>query len=348
MAPAKKYVSEFERGQIIGAHIFQHSIREIECRFKIPKSTVQRIISEYKNGKLHPLSRCGRPKKTTPQTDRVIRRLATRTAANRRSTLGQITGEINAGLNTHISEDTVSRRLHEHGIHSRKPTKVQATNPKNRLYRLQWGRDHALWTLEDWKKVLFSDESRISLDGPDGGIRIWRTKDEAMHPDCMHSTSNFSRGVMVWGCVSWLGLGPLIILDGPVTGHSYSELITTHVYPTLIAMYEDIDLGIFQQDNAAPHTSAIATQTLEHLGIRTLQWPAHSPDLSPIENIWREFKNRLKKGPNPPTSIAQLRDRIDQEWTQLARETNCWRKFVENMPARISALRKSRGFPIKH
>ncbi|GBC11623.1 transposable element Tc1 transposase [Rhizophagus irregularis DAOM 181602=DAOM 197198] len=48
--------------------------------------------------------------------------------------------------------------------------------------------------------------------------------------------------------------------------------------------------GIFQEDNAAPHRSRVATAARENAGIVTLDWPAQSPDINPIENIWAEMK----------------------------------------------------------
>ena len=116
----------------------------------------------------------------------------------------------------------------------------------------------------------------------------------------------------------------------------------------MLAMYEDIESGIFQQDNASAHTCARAMQKLDELGIRTLDWPAHSPDLSPIENIWRALKYRLRNLQNRPKTVAQLRTIIEEQWAELATDVNDWRKFMESMSTRITQVKKSRGYPIKN
>ena len=272
--------------------------------------------------------------------------MATRSADSRRSTLSDITASLNTALTHPISTATVARRLHEQGIHARAPTAVPLTTSKNRSERVKWARTHLKWTLEQWKKILWSDESRVALDGPDGGAKIWRRKHEVMHPDCLSPTAQHTAGVMVWGCANWHGLGPLVFLDGPITGEVYSELLEVHVYPTMLVMFDEVDLGIFQQDNAGAHKSGLALQKLEDLDIETLDWPARSPDLSPIENLWRALKHRLRKRPRFET-VVKLRTALEEEWAAMAADPASWRPFFENLNERLNAVIKSHGYPIR-
>ena len=344
----RKELSEFQRGMIIGGRLLGHSLSEISSKFLIPKSTVSDVITRYNKGQISSKTRSGRPKKTTPQNDRAIGRLATKDQANRRIPLPGLTTEINTTYQLDLSSRTVQRRLKESGIVHRKAKPCPVTTPKIRTVRLPWASQHSHWTLEQWKVLLFSDECRVSLNGPDGRVKIWRKKGEEFHPDCMDQRANYTPGLMVWGCFSWVGLGPLIILNTSITGQTYSELIETHVYPTLLAMFEDTENCIFQHDNAAPHRSRLATDMLDTLGINTLEWPPHSPDLNPIENLWRLLKSRLKSSETRPKTLPQLRALLEQEWRLLSQTPDQWRKLIENIPERIRAVRKSRGFPTKY
>ena len=330
--PKLNQLTDFQKGMIIGSRLFGHSLSEISSKFSINKSTASRVITHYQNGQIAPKARSGRPKKTTPQNDRAIGRLATKTQANRRMRLSDLRSELNTTYNIDLSSKTVRRRLTQQGIGHKVPKLCPVTTPKIRSNRIRWVHQHFHWTLEQWKALLFSDECRVTLGGPDGSIKIWRKKRQEFHPDCLEQRSNYSPGVMVWGCFSWVGLGLLIILDHSITGRTYSELVQTHVYPTLLAMFESTENCIFQHDNAAPHRSAVATEMLETMGINTLDWPPHSPDLNPIENLWRLLKARIRNADNPQKSIPQLRARLQEERRLLYDAPAEWRKFIENIP----------------
>ena len=178
---------------MIGAHLFNHSYVDISKQFQLPESTVRRLVQQYNSGKIAPSPLSGRPMATTPQTDRAVCRMA-RKDANSSTTLADIASDINNSLNTNISSETISRRLTEKGIHSRKPTQVPITTPQSRTVRRQWVADHKNWTEEEWREVLFSDECRVSLDVPDNGIKIWRRKNEATHSECLNQNAQFSGG----------------------------------------------------------------------------------------------------------------------------------------------------------
>ena len=74
---------------------------------------------------------------------------------------------------------------------------------KNQKMRLRWAKIHSKWTIEQWKTVLLTDETKINQFGSDGIIRTWQKKGESI--------------IMVWGSFSWFGMGNFKIVDGIMT-----------------------------------------------------------------------------------------------------------------------------------
>ena len=77
-----------------------------------------------------------------------------------------------------------------------------------------------------------------------------------------------------------------------------------------------------------------------------MDWSAQSPDLNPIEHVWYPLKRRLNAYPTRPTTKEELEQRIVTEWYKLT-EKGCV-KYIDNMPARINAIIKSKGGPTKY
>ncbi len=96
---------------------------------------------------------------------------------------------------------------------------------------------------------------------------------------------------------------------------------------------------VFQQDNAKPHTAAIATAWLRSRRIRVLNWPTCSPDLSSMENIWRIIKQKIFQ--RRPQTLQQLETYIRQEWNQIP--TPKLQKLITSMTRRLQTVLKRRG-----
>ncbi len=92
---------------------------------------------------------------------------------------------------------------------------------------------------------------------------------------------------------------------------------------------------VFQQGNAKPHTAAITTAWLCSRRVRVLNWPACSPDLSPIENIWCIIKRKIKDDYELFSSWKPIR----QEWDPTPK----LQKLITSMPRRLQTVLKRGG-----
>ena len=196
----------------------------------------------------------------------------------------------------------------------------------NRKLRLRFTQAHQNWTIEGWKNVAWSDESRFQLRHSAGRVRIWPKQHESMDPSCLVSTVQAAAGgVMVWGMCSWHTLGPLVPIEHRLNAATYLSIAADHLHPFMNTVFPSSD-GYFQQDNAPCDKAHIDSNCFLNM-TAVLQWPPQSPDLSPIEQLW--------------DVVESLRDAIMSIWSKISDE--CFQHLVESMPRRINAVLKAIG-----
>ncbi len=128
---------------------------------------------------------------------------------DRKATVTQITTRYNQSMQNTISERTTRRTLKQMGYSSRRPHRVPLLSAKNRKRRLQFTQAHQNWTIEDWKNVDRTDESRLLLLHSDGRVRIWRKEHESMDPSYLVSTVQGGGGCNGVGDIFLAHFGPL-------------------------------------------------------------------------------------------------------------------------------------------
>ena len=100
-------------------------------------------------------------------------------------------------------------------------------------------------------------------------------------------------------------------------------------------------------DNGAGyHTSKTTTKWRQQMGLIRMDWPAQSPDLNPIENLWRIIKIRVSAHCHRIHSVDKMKTVIEEEWNRLSEED--FRKCIESMPKRCELVRKAKGGSIKY
>ncbi len=160
--------------------------------------------------------------------------------------------------------------------------------------RVLWAKAHLKWTVSKWKSVLWSNESKFDIIFGNHGLRVLRAEEEGDLPACFQCSVQKPASLMVWGCISTYGMGSLHVLEGTMNAERYIKVLEQHMLPSRRRLFQGRPC-VFQQDNAKPHTAAITTAWLRSRRVRVLNWPACSPDLSPIENIWRIINEKYVK-----------------------------------------------------
>jgi len=244
-----------------------------------------------------------------------------------------------------VSESTVRRALHREGYHGRVGVRKPFVSEVNRIKRLKWSQERLAWDSE-WNFIIWSDESRFELSGGNRRKWVWRRTEQRMDVDCLIPTfKSGEKSVMVWGCFTRFGVGPLVRLQGRLAAVDYVKVLETHLVPFLESL-DDKERFTFQEDNAPIHTAKKTARWQRENGIPCLPWTAQSPDLNPIEHLWDELERRLRARKVPPKNEDELYEFLLEEWKKIP--ISVLEKLVDSMPKRVEEVCNAKGNPTRY
>lgn len=331
------------KNMIVGMFRSGYSRRKIGMMLKIPKSTVIDIVNKFCTcGSVENRPRSGRPKLVNLRDYRSLERIVKN---NRRDSLTDVTIKYNEQSNVSTSKRTLQRHLSQHGYTRCVSRKKLVVKQSNRTKRLAWCREKRRWTIYNWKRVIFSDESKIVI-GQDHRVYIWRKRGEGWRPDLVQPRNTQNKlEVMIWGCICWNGVGTLARVEGNINAAKYQEVLEENLWPVL-ARHFPTGGYFFQDDNAPVHRARSTQDYIAQNGINGMSWPAQSPDLNIIENLWLLIKRKLQSRVAAVKSANDLFSEIQSIWTEI---TPCYIQSLYNtIPKRILNVIRLKGHLTKY
>lgn len=237
---------------------------------------------------------------------------------------------------------TTRRAFVEMGLHGYRRRKCARLTPKHVKVRRAWAQELASWTPEDFNRIVFSDECRIERVPKAGPQWCRRGPNEAFEARNVKGQDQQGGGtVMVWGAISPRGVSRLVRCDNHMDHRKYITLLSRHLIPFLRDPIHNNSTLIFQQDGSPVHTAKAVGRYLASKDVETLRWPARSPDMSIIENLWAILKDRIWERDPVPETLDKIFAAAEDEWSKIT-EADLG-KLYASMPQRIRALAKARG-----
>lgn len=130
--------------------------------------------------------------------------------------------------------ETVRRVLRSRGLGSiEKPKKALLRN-KNIKARLEWCRAHKDWTIDDWKRVIWTDETKINRFNSDGRRWAWIRSNEKLQNHHVKLTLKHGGGnIKLWSAITYAGVGWICKIEGNMDKNLYKRILEDDLEQTL-------------------------------------------------------------------------------------------------------------------
>ena len=321
---------------------------QITSQLGVPRSSARAICRDSSSR----TTRKGKHYQTSLINIRTVRQIIRhirRSYTTRRLTFTEVKNQ----LGLVASPRTIRRVLRKHGYRRCIACPRPFISIDQAKRRLIFARTHRWWGTSDyaaqregggdWRKVIWSDECTWDTS-KEGKVYVTRRVDELRCPDCIRSVYRSDRSsVMIWGALGWDYKSPLVFLHRlperrGICSKAYLQQVLT---PVIFPLWDSLDESyIFMKDGAKVHLGAARLPRLNH-GVRGFSWPPSSPDLNPIEKVWRWMKEELNKIAYKPRTNEALRVVIQELWDKV--DPVDFRPYIERLTVKIEDVILVRG-----
>ena len=317
------------------------SYKEIADHFGLAKSTIQDQIKRWRErDSIEDRLRSGRPASLHQGT---LVMLQQNIQANPFKTIKELQQDLRNRHHTIVSPMTISRALQRMGLKSYRPLKFPRLRDNHKMTRLRFARHHRHWSAQqEWRQVIFTDESRFGVRWTDGRLRVRRLRGHRNSNEAAVQWTdgqNTGGSVMVWAGISWHHKSELVLFDGSMTGDRYlHEIVERVAVPFGLA---SIGPGfIYQDDNAPAHRAGVVLDYHEeNVNYFHLNWPSKSPDLNPIEHAWDILGKRLRE--REPRRREDIYPILAEEWHAIPQAKI--QRLIRSMRSRMEAVIENQG-----
>lgn len=242
------------------------------------------------------------------------------------------------------SGNTIAKYLKENGLVKKKSWLKPFINETNRQKRLNFAEKWLGDGTDKLGTVIWSDETMVRSHPFTRNIASYQPKNAPKIIQEKHHTGKYS--VMFWGCISKHGRGPLLQIQQTMDSKQYKKVLKDYFIPEATYLQ---DLGVpvkLMHDNAPAHRAKLIKDYLADSNIEFIEWPAYSPDLNPIENIWAWVKYRLYSDFPPSKNENELIDRVFAIWEQI--DLTMCQRYCQDYYKRLEAVKQADGMQTKY
>ena len=335
---SKRRLSQAEVCSILVLRDAAIEVKKIMELTGVSQSTIYRLLkhSTQPPQTSFPASKkpVGRPRKTTEEMDKFILDTVN---SNRKLVPRQIQKMLEEKFGINLSCSRIRLRLQLDGLNGSVCVRKPLLKRINKIKRLLWAFKHRSWSVEQWMRVLWSDEKKFEVFNSKRRTTCRRRKGEQLRDDTIQATVKHGGGsAMFWGCFGGLHVGDLFQVKGIMKKEEYHSILVRHAIPSGKRLFGSA--WVFQQDNDPKHTSKLCQNYLKQKAesgeIVQMEWPPQSPDLSPIELLWEEVDRQVQR--KKPSSVESLVRIVHQVWGELSEDV--MEKLLKRMPLLCQAV----------